>query len=821
MVASARTSAGSLWQDVRYGLRLLWKSPGFTVVAVLTLALGVGANTTIFAWIDATLLTPIPGVGDTHDFVAFAKNGSSQVTPPPLSYLDYRDLRDGARSFTGLMAYHDEWVTLTSDEAQPVRVFGTLVSANYFDVLGVHPALGRTFTPDEERVPEGAPVVVLSYRFWTSRLDGDPGVLGKVLDINRHPYTVVGVAPPRFQGAKVALPSDLWIPVVMARTVWGTEQLKERDNDWLDVVGRLRPGVTRAQAQAEVDGLVRDLVARYPDTHKDGATITVHPLWSSPIGANALLHVFLPMLSAIAGIVLLLTCTNVANLVIVRSAGREREIAIRRSMGADGAQLLRQFLVEGLLLAGIGAGAALLLTTWTAGSLRYFTPPLQVPVALNSRVNGAVFFAALTLAVVTGIGVSLLPAMRALRIPPALLVREGAATTTTGVHRSRLGRTLVVAQVSLSVLLLVCAGLFIRSTRLAQRHDPGFDRNGVLLASFDLLPAGYSRAAGADFDQLLLARISAIPGVQSATLADWVPLCFRSHTSMIEPEGYVPRPREPMDVGRTNAGPDYFRTMRIPLVDGRDLTAADDRTTDPVAVVNEEFARRYWPGQEAVGKRVRADGRWHTVVGVARQATYLDPHEGAVPFIYLPILQNYYPEATLHVRVDGAPLDYRTAVSDAVAGLDSRLALFDVTTLYERTQAAGFLGRISAAVVGVFGVLALLLATVGIYGVVASATRQRTREVGIRIAVGGNPAAVVRLVLAQGFRLASIGLVIGLALALALTPLLRSQLFGLSTMDPVTYLSVIAVLSVVTLGACYVPARRAAHLHPMGALRSD
>ena len=820
MVRSLRGAAANLWQDTRYGARLLAKQPGFTLVAVLTLALGVGANTTIFTWIRATLLTPIPGVADTGDLVAFAKAGTGEVTPPSSSYLDLLDLRDQARGFTGLAGYHDDWVTLTGD-GMAERAYATLATTDYFDVLGVKPILGRTFVPEEDLQPGGSPVVVISYGLWTSRYEGSARVLGRTLEINHHPYAIVGVTPRGFQGAKTGLRTDLWVPVVMAEAVWGFEPLAQRDNTWLNVLGRLAPGVGRTEAQAEVDAVMEDLTRRYPEAHRDGNMRVLYPLWSSPVGANASLHLFLPMLLAIAGVVLLLTCINVANLVLVRSVDREQEIAIRRSFGAGGAHLLRQLIVEGLLLGILGATAALVLTTWTVGGLTYFLPPLSLPLALPSRVDGSVLVVAFALALSTGLAVSLLPAVRAARIGTALAVRGGGPGQTGGRRRSRVGRTLVASQVALAMLLLTCAGLFIRSSRLAEREDPGFDRDGVLLATFDLLPTGCSTSEGVEFDRLLLARVEALPGIEAATLADWVPLTFQGHSSIVEPEGYAPRPHEAMEVGRTYAGPGYLRAMRIGLVEGRDLEPSDDADAEPVAVVNEAFAERYWPGQGAVGRRVRVDRRWYTVVGVARQATYQDPREGRVPFLYLPILQAYYPQATLHVRVAGDPLAYAPVVAEAVHALNAELPLFDVTTLKEATRAAGFRERIAASVVTLFGALALLLATVGIYGVVASATRQRTREVGVRVALGGTPGEVVRLVLAQGIRVGAVGLLAGLALSLSLTPLLRSQLFATSPADPVTYLAVVLVLSAVVALACYAPARRAARVDPVRALRAD
>jgi predicted permease len=450
-----------------------------------------------------------------------------------------------------------------------------------------------------------------------------------------------------------------------------------------------------------------------------------------------------------------------------------------------------------------------------------FLPAIHWPLALDVPIDPTVVLVTLGLSVLAGVAIGLLPALRASRLSPAVLMKQEARTVAGGLYRSRLGRGLVVGQVALSVLLLISAGLFVRSAVNAHRFRPGFEVGSVLLSTLDLLPAGYSTAEGVELDRALLARVEALPGVESATLSDWVPLSFRSHTSVIEPEGYAAAPSESMEIARANVGPGYLRTLRVPLVAGRDLTPLDGRDAPRVALVNETLAGRYWPGQSAVGKRIRADANWYTVVGVAHDSKYESLTEGATPFIFLPLLQNYYPEATLYIRVAGEPLDHAAAVREAVAATDASLPLFDVTTLEARTGAAGFLSRMAGAIVGVFGLLALLLATVGIYGVVAHTIRQRTREVGIRVALGADPAAVQRLVLAQGVRLAVLGVTLGVGLALVLTRFLRAQLFGLTSTDPATFLAVAALLGVVAGLACWLPARRATRLDPMVALGRD
>ena len=811
-----------LLQDLRYGLRMLAKNPGFTAVAVVTLALGIGANSTIFSWINSTLLDPIPGINSTGNLVTLMRGGRSEhPTFSTFSYLDYLDLRNDSRSFFGLLAYHDDFMSLTGT-GKPERIFGALTSANYFDVLGVRPILGRGFLPEEEQRSAGAAVAVISEGMWRTRFGADRSVIGQTIQINRHLYTIVGVAPPRFQGCRTGLRADVWVPLGMDRFVSGSDHLSDRGSNWLNVLGRLRSEIDPRRAVGELNLLMERLVKQHPDSHRGPNEITLDPLWRSPFGANIYLYTSLPLLMAIASVLLLLACANVANLLLVRSVARRREIAIRLTMGASRWRLVRLLLIESILLGVAGGGIAMLMTTWTAGTFRGFIPPTSLPIALDGRVDATVLLVTLAISVLTAVIFGILPALRASSLSTVGLLKEEASSVSSGYRRSPLSSGLVVTQIGLSLVLLISAGLFVRSLRNAQRFDPGFDPNGVLLASYNLEAAGYSQAEGIDFDRQLLAKVAALTGVESVTLADFVPLTLHMHITTINPEGYVPQPHESMGVIRGNVGPNYLRAMGIPLIAGRDISERDTEDSQPVAIINQALADRYWPHQTAMGKRLqKGSDRWFTVVGVAGNGKYRRVVDAPEPVVYLPLFQDYHEDTTLHVRVSGDPQAFAQAVEKTVHDLNPNLPVFNVTTLRSSMQLGSIFQRIAGTFVGAFGLLALVLGSVGIYGVVAYTARQRTREIGIRMALGAQRRDVLRLVMSQGLRLTLLGLSVGLALSFALTPFLRNQLFGVGATDALTFTSLSIFLSIVALVACYIPARRATKVDPMVALRYE
>jgi predicted permease len=813
----------SFLQDLRYGLRVLKKSPGFTVIAILTLALGIGANSTIFSWINSTVLNPIPGVQHTSQYVAISVNDGRDQGP--LSYPDYIDLRDRNSTLSSFLASTNLTMSLTSN-GRPEREWGLLVSANYFDALGVHPILGRGFLPSEDAKPGGAPVVVISYRLWQTHFGSDPSVIGRTIEVDKHQFEIVGVAPRGFVGTQTGLRYDLWAPIMMVGDFYSSgavnSLLHDRGTQWLICVGHLKPGVTSEQVQADMNVLMRQIGAQFPKEHVGKTDLEASPLWRAPFGANYYLHRILFILLRISAVVLLLACANVANLLLVRSVSRRREMAIRLSIGATRGRLIRQLLAESLILALCGGAIAMLFTLWTAGTLSSFVPPVaEIPLAMTVTADRTVLFATFVISILTGVIFGILPALRSSSLQPSNVLKEETVSVSGGMYKARLSSILVVAEIAMSLLLLVCAGLFIRSVRLAEQFNPGFNPHHVLLDDYDLSGLGYDKTSGTQFHRQLYDKLQTIPGIESATVSSWIPLGFDQSAYTLQVEGYVPQAHESMDVQYGDVGPNYLRTMQIPLLAGRDFTPADIGNSQPVAVVNETFVRRYWPHSEPIGEKLQADDVWYTVVGVAQDSDYDDIGQKPQPFIYLPLFQDYSRHAAIYLRVAGDPLAFAGPAQDTVHSLDADLPLFDLTTLDSRVELNNTNRRLAGVFVGGFGILALVLAGIGIYGVLAYTTRQRTHEIGIRMALGAEPRDVLRLVLRQGLSLAFLGLAIGLAASFALTRVLSSELFGISATDPITFAAVAILLLAVALLACFIPARRAMRTDPMIALRYE
>ena len=807
-------------QDLSYALRQLRKSPGFALTAILTLALGIAATTTILSWISATLFNPIPGAKNTGRMLSIEVGERSEHPTPPLSYADFADLRASTHTFSGMAAEHQDFISITGG-ARPERIFGELTSADYFEVLGVKPYLGRTLISTRSNERAGAPIAVLSYHLWQQRFGGDPDILGKTIQLNLHSYTIVGVAPKGFHGMMIGLRSDIFLPLGMIPQVWGFNPIDSRGNQFFNVFGVLRPGADRRQADNELNLLMQQLVAQYPKNHPANNQVSTDPLWRSPFGLNVYLAGTLPILLALASVLLLLSCANVTNLLLVRSVARRREFAIRLSMGANRWRLIRQLMIEDMLIALGGGALALLATTWSATTLASFVPVTSFPLVMNGAVDSRVLLGTIAMSLMTALISGVIPAIRASQLAPVAVLKDESLSTSGGLGKSRLASGLVIAQVALSLLLLVCAGLFVRSLQAAQRVNPGFDAGHVLLTTFDLDPLGYTDKAGTEFQRQVLERVEQLPGVESATLADFSPLSFTIHSEGALPEGYVPHLHESMEVDRGLAGPGYLHTLRTPLIAGRDIGAQDTANSQQVAIVNQAFVDRYWPGQNAVGKRIYDGHVQRVVVGVAGNAKYRRLVYDAAPLVLYPLAQRYENEVILHVRTQGDPQAAAFAVQEAIHQLNANLPLYSVTTLSDNLRNGSVFERLAVTFAGSFGVLALLLAAIGLYGVVAYTARQRTHEIGIRMALGADKRDIFSHVLGHGLRLTLMGLGAGLIAALFLTRFVRNLVFGVGTADWFTFAAVPVVLCVVALLACYLPARRAAQVEPMQALRTE
>jgi predicted permease len=679
--------------------------------------------------------------------------------------------------------------------------------------------LGRFFLPEEETRPDAVPYVVLSYSLWKTRYAADPAIVGKTIEIARHPVTVIGVAPQGFMGAMPGIREDLWATLnPIGSNAW---RMTHRSAAWLNVLGRLRPGVNRDRATQDLQTIMQRIAVAYPNDHLGVNTIRLDPMWRSPFGANVYMATTLPILLAIAGIVLLLTCANVATLALVRFVARRREIAIRQSLGAGRIQLVRQMVLEGFFVSFAGGALALLLTAWTAKSFARFIPPNANPVVLNGTVDHNVVIVIVLLSVLASIICGAFPALRSSRVPAAEALKEESANVSGGSHNRRLLSGLVVAQIALSLALLVTSGLFLRTLRNISSANPGFEQDHILNTSVGLAIAGYPDEEVREIRHKILDRVAALPGVTAASLTDWVPFNFNRKTVDAYPEGYAPRPHESLEVRRADVTSKYFETLGIPILEGRDFTIDDTEKAPGVVVVDQTAANRYWPGQAPLGRKLTVWGHPFTVVGLVKNSKHNLMNEPLEPMIYMSFFQQPDNELTVHVKTRGNPADMAPLVEQAIHQVDERLPVFDVRTMRETAQMSSMFVVMQSTFAGMFAMIALVLAATGIYGVVAYRTQLRTHEIGIRVALGASRTDVLRLVLMQGVRLTVAGLMVGLALAFGLTRFIAGLLYGISATDPWTVIAVVVLLGAMALLACYLPAHRAMRVNPVSAIREQ
>ncbi|HVF23947.1 MAG TPA: ABC transporter permease [Pyrinomonadaceae bacterium] len=812
----------SILQDIRYGLRMIAKAPGFTVLAMLALALGICANTTIFSFINGVLLRPLTGVKDPDRLVAVFTSDYSSGLYAGSSYPDYVDFRDQTDVFDGLAASEQSIVNATgASEAERLR--GTMVTGNYFQVLGISAQLGRTLQQSDDQ-PSNAQPVVISDALWRRRFSASPAVVGQTLTLNNTPYTIVGVATASFRGLRLGLPPELWLPITATPNL----TTSGRADRSIEVIGRLKPDVTIAQAQTQLTTIAARLAQAYPETNlgtldrpKEPRPVTVaQQSRVNPEAQTGLWRVSI-LLFAVVGMVLLIACANVANLLLARASVRRREIAVRLALGASRGRLMRQLLTESLLLALLGGVAGLTLTQWTAGTLPRFFPPEDLG-AIDLSIDWRVLVFTLGVTLMTGVLFGLVPSLQATRLNLIPSLRDESGSYGQRLRRLALRDVLVISQLALSLVLLICAALFVRSLQHAVRSDPGFAVENLLMASMETRGASFSRQQGQAFYEQAVERAGSLPGVQSATLVAFVPISGGGYRRIVTLEGYQPQPNEDTELNTNIVGPNYFNTIGIPIVAGRDFNAQDRQGAPQVVIVNEVLARRYFGGN-ALGRRLRLgpEEPFREIVGVARNAKYRNLREEPLPFIYTPLAQDPQSSMTLMVRTAGDPTALVGAVRNEMRALNKDVPLFAVETMKERIGSELAADRMIAVLLSVFGGAALLLATIGIYGVMGYAVAQRTHEIGIRIALGAEQRDILRLIVGQGMILVVIGAGIGLALALAATRLLKSVLFGVSATDPLTFVSVVVVLVGVALLACYLPARRAMKVDPLVALRYE
>ena len=813
----------TLFKDLSFGVRMLWKNRGLTLAAVISLALGIGANTTIFTWVKSVLLRPLPGVVASDQLLTVhgvLKHAGNR--PISVSYPDYQDFRDRNKVFDGLIAFNLNPFNLSGD-LRPERVWGLLVSGNYFDVLGVRPAVGRAFLSEEDRTPGTHPVAVISYGLWQRRYGADPHLVGSTVQLNDRSFTVIGIAPKDFNGTYVGLATDVYLPLMMQPQMTpGDNSLTGRNNQWLDVMGRLKPGVTREQARANLQTIARQLGETYRQGD-GGLGVDVYTLAREPNGAQQFLLPVLAILMAVAGVVLLIACANVANLLLGRATARRREIGIRLALGASRRRLIQQLLTESLILALLGGGCGLVLALWTAGTLVSFIPALGLPIWLNLTIDWRVFVFTLAVSLITGVVFGLAPALQASKTELVSTLKDEAGAIGGGRRKGRVRNTLVVVQIALSLVALIGAGLFIRSLQRAQLLKPGFNPDHVLLASLDVFPGGYDKAKGLVFYTQLLQRIKTVPGVQSVSFADKLPLAIIGDTSQgASIEGYTPRKDEDLNFQFDTVGPNYFQVMNISLAAGRDFSERDNKDAPDVVIINETMAHRYWANRNPIGQRMRlGNGQPVEIVGVVKDVKYRSLNEPPQSFMYLPMLQNYRSGMTLIIRTAGDPLTMLPRVRSEVGQMDANMALFDEKTLTEHAGVALFAQRLAVKLLSVFGMLALTLAVIGLYSVMAYSVAQRTHEIGIRIALGARDGDVFRLIVGQGMVLTAVGIIVGLVTSSIVMRFMSGLLFAVTATDPITLILVVLLLGAVALIACYIPARRAAQVDPLVALRYE
>ena len=817
-----------VWQDLRFGARMLMKRPGFTIIAILTLALGIGTNTAIFNIVNALLLRPMPSVVEEERLVQVGRTHEDAVFDS-LSYPDYLDYREQNTVFSGIAVYFKTPLHLgnAETEGRAERVRGELVSGSYFSTLGAKAALGRTLTPADDTAPAANPVAVIGYDLWQRRFGADMAIVGKTIKLNAQPFTVIGVAVEGFEGTVVGGATEIWLPITMFAEARPLEDekgnyLAERGMQWIDGFARLKPSVTLQQAQAEMTAIAQRLARAYPNTNeKVGVRLAPHfGMWPDD---RANTQQFTELLLLAAGLTLLVACANIANLLFARATARQKEIGVRMALGAGRVRIVRQLLTESLLLALLGGLAGLVVARWASDFImRFWTPKsyhgLQASLDLSLDVSVLAFAFAVSL--VTGIVFGLAPAWQAARTDLLPVLKDGVAIGRAP-RQARLRGGLIVGQIALSLVVLVGAGLCVRTLHNALSINRGYNVDRVLTAEIDLGRQGYSEDVGHSFYRQLLERVQALPGVEAASLAHRSPLSGQMGTP-VRPED-LPENSPSTEVRFNIVTPRHLETIGLRLLRGRDFNAQDTAQAPGVGIINEALARNLWGEQNPLGRALfantsRGEQRIE-VIGVVNDARYGSALQPPHMYLYLPVTQEYQSSMALHVKITGDPASLSAGVQREVRTLDPNLPIYNVRTLSAQLDQVLASQRVAAALISSLGLLALLLAGIGLYGVMAYAVAQRTREIGIRMALGAQSGDVQKLIVRQGMTLALMGVALGLLTSLAFTRVLNSLLFGVSATDPLTFAVIPVLMAGVALLACWIPVHRAAKLDPLVALR--
>jgi macrolide transport system ATP-binding/permease protein len=807
-------------QDLRFGFRQLGRSPGFSVLTILCLTLGIGANAAVFSWAEGILFRPYPAVVHQERLLAVAGTARDESRGTPTSWPDFLDLQRNCTLCDAFFVSKITGTTLSVGDHAEVAT-GSIVSANYFDAIGVHPILGRGFEPGEDVGSNAHAVVVISYDLWQKRFRADPQIVGKMQRLNNVPHTIIGVTPQGFYGTFVGWAMNFWVPASMEETFEsGGYKLEDRGARWIEAYVRVKPAVTRAQVQDEIAAIATRLEANYPATNR-GRNIKLWPLWQTPFNNAGTLLPTLQIMMAVVAFVLLIACANVGNLLLVRSFARRHEMTVRMAIGATGRRLLKQLLTEGLILAGFGSAGGLIVAYWCRHALALLFPARNgTTMYLPGEIDWHVLLLSAGICVVATLVLGLVPAFQSRNIDLAGALKSESAGVTAARRRAWMRSGLVVFQVCLSFILLAGAVLLLESLEKIRTTSPGFSTRRVVQTGVSLVAAGYDVQPAKTFQDELIDRVRALPGVESAAYARLTPLGYGSYSSTpIAVDGYQAPPEEQPTVEFNEVGPAYFATLGIPLVSGREFTRADDENAALVAIVNRTMKARYWGDQDPIGRRLQVKGKWVRVIGVAADSKYESMREDPKPFFYVPLLQDFVRGPVLNIRTTEPLQNISSALLREVHALDGNLALYEMITLQEQVDRSTSPQLVAVTLVSILAGLALLLAAVGLYGVMSYAVAQSMRELGLRMALGANSADLLRLVISRGLRLTAAGVFFGAIAGLALTRLLGKLLYNVSPSDPRAFGVALAVMTITTIAACLFPGWRAARTDPARVLR--